>query len=89
MMLTLSSPSRASLLAAAILIACSTHAFCQVDCRLPPYGGDGTLCGREPTHANANNDADPRDPFLVPGFEPVSAQAFAVQSVSQFQRLVE
>jgi hypothetical protein len=29
MMLTLSSPSRASLLAAAILIACSSHAFCQ------------------------------------------------------------
>jgi hypothetical protein len=34
--------------------------------------------GREPIHANANMDADARDPFLVPGFSLVSAQAFAV-----------
>jgi hypothetical protein len=34
--------------------------------------------GREPIHANANMDADARDPFLVPGFSIVSAQAFAV-----------
>ena len=34
--------------------------------------------GREPIHANANMDADARDPFLVPGFSLVSAQAFAI-----------
>ncbi len=34
--------------------------------------------GREPIHANANIDADTRDPSLVPGFSLVSAQAFAV-----------
>jgi hypothetical protein len=34
--------------------------------------------GREPIHANANVDADARDPFLVPCFSLVSAQAFAV-----------
>jgi len=34
--------------------------------------------GREPIHANAHIDADARDPFLVPCFKLVSAQAFAV-----------
>ena len=32
----------------------------------------------EPTHANANIDADPRDPDLVSRFKLVSAQAFAI-----------
>ena len=34
--------------------------------------------GREPIHANANVDADARDPSLVPCFSLVSAPAFAV-----------
>jgi hypothetical protein len=37
-----------------------------------------TQPGREPIHANANIDADARDPFLVPCFELISSQAFAV-----------
>jgi hypothetical protein len=36
-------------------------------------GGDDTLW-REPLHANANNDADARDPYLVSRFKLVSAQ---------------
>ena len=36
---------------------------------------------REPIHANANIDADARDPFLVPCFKLVSAQAFVIYRV--------
>src|ERR1700734_507886 len=34
--------------------------------------------GREPTHANANIDADARDSYLVSCFKPLSAQAFVI-----------
>jgi len=37
--------------------------------------------GRESTPTNAYTDADARDPYLVPCFELVSAQAFAVYRV--------
>ena len=40
-------------------------------------GGDDTLW-REPLHANANNDADARDPYLVSRFKLVPAQACVV-----------
>ena len=40
--------------------------------------------GREPIHANANVDADARNPFLVPGFSLVSAQAFAVYRMDPY-----
>ena len=46
-----------------------------IGCR--SMGGDDTLRW-EPTHANADIDADARDSSLVPGFKLVSAQAFAV-----------
>jgi hypothetical protein len=45
---------------------------------LPPYGGDGTPRAREPIHAYAYNDANARDPYLVPCFGLVSAEDFAV-----------
>jgi hypothetical protein len=40
--------------------------------------------GREPTHADVNIHADPRDPDLVSGFELVSAQAFPVYRMDPY-----
>jgi hypothetical protein len=51
--------------------------------RLPPNGGEDALW-REPTHANANTDADARDSYLVSCFKLVSAQAFVVYRMDPY-----
>jgi hypothetical protein len=40
--------------------------------------------GREPTHANANIDADARDSYLVSCFKLVSAQAFVIYRMDPY-----